>query len=270
MEFIDTHTHLESFARRGELRPVLDRALAAGVGRMIAIGTSTDDWTLYRELAEAHPGVVFYTAGLHPCAVTSDWREQLAAMERCWTETPSRTRPVAIGETGLDRFHLPKDNKDEAARIFTMQREAFAESLRCAKRLDVPVVVHSRGAFEECVDLVDASGVGWEKVIFHCFVEGPAEMNELTRRGGWGSFTGVLTYKSADNVRSALKAQGLSRLMLETDAPYLTPFPHRGKPNEPAYLVHIASIAAQTLEVPLGDVARTTSETACRVFGLPA
>lgn len=266
MGLIDTHTHLESFARRGELSAILHRAREAGLERMITIGTSTEDWELYRTLAEASPDLVAYTVGLHPCSVGDDWAEQLAQMEAFWL-APSRPRPVALGETGLDRFHLPKDPV-QAERIFNQQQAAFAESLHWAQRLDTAVVVHSRGAFKTCVDMVDASGMDWSRVVFHCFVEGPDEMDTLLARGGWGSFTGVLTYKNADNVRAALKRQGASRLMLETDAPYLTPVPHRGKPNEPAYLVHTAEVAATTLELSPEELARQSTQTARAFFRL--
>ena len=93
-------------------------------------------------------------------------------------------------------------------------------------------MIHSRGAFSECVAAIDASGVDWSRIVFHCFSEGEAEIRELARRGGRGSFTGILTYKNAESVRAAAKAQGLGRLMIETDAPFLAPVPHRGKvPN---------------------------------------
>lgn len=266
MGLIDTHTHLESFSRRGELEAVLTRARDAGLERLITIGTSTEDWALYQTIAKASAGFVAYTVGLHPCSVDTDWETQLGAMEAFFLGL-SAMKPVALGETGLDRFHLPKDSV-EAERVLTLQKAAFTESLRLAKQWEVPVVVHSRGAFQECVDLIDASGVPWNRVVFHCFVEGPAEMEQLLRRGGWGSFTGVATYKSADTVRQALLTQGLERLMLETDAPYLTPVPHRGKPNESAYLIHTAEAAAQTLGVSLDRVIETTTATARNVFRL--
>ncbi|HRE81785.1 MAG TPA: TatD family hydrolase, partial [Opitutaceae bacterium] len=227
----------------------------------------TDDWMLYQSIAETSGGFVDYTVGLHPCSVDTEWESQLQAMEAYFLSS-SAIKPVALGETGLDRFHLPKD-AGEAERILDLQKASFSQSLQLAKQWGVPVVVHSRGAFQECVDLIDASGVPWNQVIFHCFVEGPAEMEQLLRRGGWGSFTGVATYKSADTVRQALRAQGLGRLMLETDAPYLTPVPHRGKPNEPAYLVHTAEAAAQTLGVTLAEVIETTTDTAKTVFQIP-
>ena len=118
------------------------------------------------------------------------------------------------------------------------------------------------------VELIDGSGVAWERVIFHCFTEGAAEMAELTKRGGFGSFTGVLTYKSAENVRAAARAQGLQRLMLETDAPFLTPMPHRGKPNEPALMRHTAEYAAGLFGVELQEIAEVSTRNARAFFGL--
>jgi TatD DNase family protein len=163
---------------------------------------------------------------------------------------------------------LPKDEPAAAERIFALQREAFAAGLALARKLDCPVVVHSRGAFRECVEMVDASGVEWRKVVFHCFTEGPDEMAELTRRGGFGSFTGIITYKTADTLRSAAKAQGLERLMLETDAPYLTPVPHRGKPNEPAFVRHTAEFCAELFGVSYERLVEVTTANARRFYGI--
>ncbi len=277
---IDTHTHLESFARRGELPAILQRARAAGLEVLVAIGTDTDDWSLYRDLAREHAGFVHYTAGLHPCSVGEDWAARVAQLEGFWggarsldaleslqTRPEAVFHPVALGECGLDRFHLPKEDA-EAARVFGWQQAAFAAQLQLAKKLGCPVVVHSRGAFAECVAMVDASGVEWGKVVFHCFTEGAAEMAELMQRGGYGSFTGIISYKSAEAVRAAALAQGLDRLMIETDAPYLTPMPHRGKPNEPAYLRHTAEFCAGLFGVTQERLAEATTANARRFFSI--
>jgi len=270
MPLIDTHTHLDSFARRGELPAVLERARAAGVETMITIGTDTDDWALYRDLAADHPGRIHYTAGLHPCSVGENWAERVGKIEGFWGAARSENSPypVALGETGLDRFHLPKDDAAAAERIFRWQRAAFAEQLRIAGRLGCPVVMHSRGAFRECVEMIGAAGFDWRRVVFHCFSEGPAEMAELTRRGGYGSFTGIITYKTAGPVREAALAQGIDRLMLETDAPYLAPMPHRGKPNEPAYLRHTADFCAEVFGVSREELEARTTANAKRFFGI--
>ena len=265
MGLIDTHTHLDSFARNGSLPAALERARAAGLETMISIGTDTDDWTLYRDLAGEHAGLVRYTAGLHPCSVEADWAGRVGQLEVFWQ---GAVKPVALGETGLDRFHLPKDDAVAAAQIFGWQQAAFAEQLALVKKLGCPLVVHSRGAFAESVAMIDAAGVDWRKVVFHCFTEGPAEMAELVKRGGYGSFTGIITYKSAETVRAAALAQGLDRLMIETDAPYLTPMPHRGKPNEPAFLRHTAEFCAELFKVSLDELAARTTANARNFFGL--
>lgn len=280
MGLIDTHTHLESFVRQGTLSDALARAANAGVEGMITIGTSPDDWASYRSLAAKHAasGLVRYTVGLHPCSVEVDWESAVAGIEEFWggasrAGEPRRggnasPHPVALGECGLDRFHLPKDSI-RAEEIFAWQRAAFAAQLEIVKRLGCPVVVHSRGAFRECVEMIDASGVDWTGVVFHCFTEGEAEMAGLMRRGGFGSFTGILTYKTAEAVRAAAKMQGLSRFMVETDAPYLTPMPHRGKPNEPAFVRHTAEFAAaEVFGVSYAELAATTTANAQRFFGI--
>ncbi len=265
MGLIDTHTHLESFARKGQLAGILARARESGLEALVTIGTGPDDWDLYRGIVRDNPGFVHYTAGLHPCAVGERWSEDLSTLESFWEhETP----PVGLGETGLDRFHLPKDDAAAAERIFRWQRAAFAAQLELTRRLGCPLVVHSRGAFAECVEMVDASGVDWTRVVFHCFTENEAEMGELLRRGGFGSFTGVLTYKSAENVRQAARLQGLSRFMVETDAPYLTPMPHRGKPNEPAYLRHTAEYAATVFSVSNEELAAISTRNARAFYRL--
>jgi len=269
MPIVDTHTHLESFARKGVLEPTLTGAREAGVSTLITIGTAPDDWTLYRDIAAQHRGFVQFTVGLHPCSVEASWEAAVRQIEAFWKlDTLSQVRPVALGECGLDRFHLPKDEK-RAAEIFAWQTAAFDAQLAIAKRLECVVVVHSRGAFAECVAHIDGSGVDWRKVVFHCFTEGEAEIVELNRRGGIGSFTGILTYKTAENVRLAARAQGLDRFMLETDAPYLSPMPHRGKPNEPAFVRHTAEFAAaEVFGVPFNQLAEVSSANAKRFFGL--
>lgn len=261
---IDTHTHLERFHRNGILDKALEAAATAGVDRMVAVGTDLDDWDLYAKLAEEHPGRIDYTVGVHPCSVEAGWE---AAVDRIAAYWERGNRPVALGEIGLDRFHLPKE-REAAQAIFEQQQAAFAFQLELAKRLETPVVIHSRGAFGECLEMIDASGVDWNRVVFHCFSEGPGEMQQLMDRGGYGSFTGVITFKNAESVRDAAKLQGLDRLMIETDAPYLSPMPHRGKPNEPAYLRHTADFCAALFGMDGEAFAAKTSENARAFYGL--
>jgi TatD DNase family protein len=262
---VDTHTHLDAVARAGGLDGLIARARAAGVEWMVAVGTAPDDWDLYRDITRAHRDSVRYTVGVHPCSVEEGWESAVAQIPGYW-ETGAADAPVALGECGLDRFHLPKEPA-AAERAFSLQREAFGAQLGLARAIGCPVVIHSRGAFRDCVDMIDASGVDWARVVFHCFSEGEAEILELAAKGGRGSFTGILTYKNAEPVRAAARAQGLGRLMVETDAPFLAPAPHRGKPNEPAYLRHTAEYAAGMLGIGLDAFAAATTATARSFFG---
>lgn len=267
MGLIDSHTHLDRFARNGELDAVLARAAAAGVEAMIAVGTEPEDWDGYRELAAAHPGVVHYTVGVHPCSVDERWRDAVDQLTR--RRERGGPAPVAIGETGLDRFHLPKNDAAAAERLFVWQQESFRAHIELARAWGLPLVVHSRGAGPECVALIDASGFDWSRVVFHCFVDGPGEIAELNRRGGRGSFTGIATYKSAENVRQAALAQGLDKLMVETDAPYLTPDPlPRKSPNEPAFVAHTAARLAAVFGVSVTEIAARSTANARAFFNL--
>ena len=261
---IDTHTHLDSFHRKGLLDNALEAAANADVERMITVGTEPEDWSLYYQLATERQGQIDYTVGLHPSLVEEDWEE---AADQLPAYFERENRPVALGEIGLDRFHLPKDSV-EAGQIFDRQKLAFEQQLAVGKTLDCPVVIHSRGAFNECVEVIDQSGFDWSKVVFHCFSEGPGEMQQLLDRGGFGSFTGIITFKNAEAIRDAALLQGLDRLMVETDAPYLAPMPHRGKRNEPAYVRFTAEFCADLFGVPFEELAERTTQTATEVYGL--
>ncbi|HXN35590.1 MAG TPA: TatD family hydrolase [Opitutaceae bacterium] len=265
MTLVDTHTHLDSVARSGGLPDLVRRARAAGVEWMIAVGTEPGDWDLYRDISRENRGCIRHTVGVHPCSVDEGWESAVSGIEKFWTGGGADA-PVALGECGLDRFHLPKEPA-AAERALGLQRAAFKAQLAVARRLGCAVVIHSRGAFGECVGMIDESGVDWGRVVFHCFSEDEAQVLELSRRGGRASFTGILTYKNADPVRRAARAQGLGRLMIETDAPFLAPAPHRGKPNEPAYLRHTAEYAAGMLGVTLDELAAATTATARAFFG---
>ncbi len=263
-QLIDSHCHLVSLRTRGDLGEALERADRAGVGTIVSIGTSARDWNLNREIAAENRGRVAYTVGLHPTDIEPGWEEELSQL-RPFFEVNSP--PVALGEVGLDHFHLPRP-EGRKAEVKSIQEEVFRRQLALAGEIDCPIVVHSRGAFEDCVRVIDKSGVNWERVVFHCFADGPKEMAMLKERGGRGSFTGIVTYKNATNIREAAIAQGLEPIMVETDAPYLSPEPKRGKPNEPALLSYTAAFCAELLGVEFSEFAAITAQNTRSFFGI--
>ena len=154
-----------------------------------------------------------------------------------------------------------------AAQLKLRQQEAFRRQLMLAYQFGCPVVIHSRHAFSDCVQLIDESGIDWRKVVFHCFVEGPEQVRQINARGGRASFTGIITYPKSVEIRAALQAQGLARLMLETDAPYLAPQSVRGQENAPVNLPEICAQAAMLLGLPADEVAEVSTRNSRVFFG---
>lgn len=263
--WVDTHCHLETFVRHGTITHVLENAQHSGVCQLVAAGTSPADWDIYRRLSAEHPGRVAYAAGLHPQEVNAQFETALAILESALRQTPA---PVAIGEAGLDYYHLPKD-MTLAMQVRDWQKAAFSQQIRWATRLGKPLVIHAREAFDDTVALLTAEGAQWNKVVFHCFAEGPEQIRFLRERGAFASFTGVITYKNAEKTRAACLAQGIDHLMLETDTPYLTPVPLRGKPNEPAHIAHTGTFVAELFGCPVATLAEKTTATARAFYDLP-
>lgn len=256
VEWIDSHCHLDAYQKKGELDDVLERAEQSGVRQMIVIGTDLKDWTLNQELARAHARRIYYTVGLHPCYVGDGWLDSVRQLEAFFQQS---IPPVALGEIGLDYFHLPKD-ADAAAAVRGYQQDAFEWQLNLAQQIACPIVIHSRNAFEDTVAMIDASGVDWKRVVMHCFSYSAEQLKVLAKRGGRASFTGIVTYKNAPNVQKALLEQGLDRLMIETDCPYLTPEPHRGKANEPAFVALIGQRCADLMGIDLEAFSRQVTK----------
>ena len=264
MNWFDSHCHLQRYLNKGILVDVLDRAKKNKVIRMTTVGTSPEDWSIYQNLSLQYKETVFYTAGLHPCYVNCNFEKEIEQMEDLFE---SNHPPVAVGEVGLDYFHLPND-KPLADQIMKTQKKAFTQQVAMALKFDLPLVVHSRGAFEDCMKILDLAQANWGKVLFHCFSEGEKQMQQLKERGGRASFTGNLTYKKNVCVREAMKLQGVESLILETDCPYLSPVPKRGKENEPSNLALIGEYTATFFGVEKKDVAYWSFLNANSFYGL--
>lgn len=257
LEFFDSHAHPDSSAFAEDLDEVLERARRAGVRRMIAVGQwrGPGDFGGALAIAAARPDSVFATMGVHPhdCARVpqEDWSELEAIC--------ARPEVLAVGETGLD-YHYDHSPRDE-------QRKWFAHQLDLARRLDKPVVIHSREAEEDTLAILREGRP--EKALIHCFTSTPAQAGRYLEMGLYISVAGVVTFARAEELREAVREIPLDRLLVETDCPYLAPVPYRGKRNEPAYVSRVAEAIAEVKGVPLEEVARATSENARAFFGIP-
>jgi TatD DNase family protein len=247
---IDTHTHVTSCA--DDPAEVLARGRAAGVRRFITIGSSSEEMSAAAALADGHPDV-YTTAGLHPHHA-ADWTAEIAAEIRRRAAHP---RCVAIGETGLDWF------RDRAPR--NAQLGAFRAQLEIAQDLGLPVVVHCRDAADDCFEVLAADAPG--TVVLHCFAA-TDRLDEAIERGWYCSFAGNVTYGSAVELQEAARRVPDELILLETDAPYLAPVPHRGRPNEPAYVMDTLAFVAGLRDVAPAALADQVETNAARAFSL--
>jgi TatD DNase family protein len=247
---------------KGRLEEILSRAKENGISRMAAIGTSSEDWNLYKGLSKQYREIIYYTVGLHPCYVDENFEQEVGKLE---IFLKSDNAPIALGEIGLDYFHLPK-GLNEIKKIVNLQKIAFAKQLQLAANYKLPVVIHSRNSFSDCMEIIENSEITWEKVLFHCFSEGIEEIKKLNDRGGRASFTGIITFKKNEFLREALKQQGMDKIILETDSPYLAPEPKRGKENEPSYLSFTCESVSSYLNISNQELAEISFCNTCNFY----
>ena len=252
--FIDSHTHLADPAFDADRDAVIARAVDAGARALIAIGESLGAADRAERIAAEHPGMVFWTAGVHPHDAASfdpaDPDLILAHLDR---------GAVAIGECGLD-YHYDHSPRD-------VQRQAFGRQLDLAAQLGRPVVVHTREAVDDTAAMIAEAGRAGVRGVLHCF-SGPASLAEIALAAGWYiSFAGIVTFKRwSDDPLIRLVPD--DRLLVETDAPYLAPVPHRGKRNEPAFVPLTLARLAQARDQQVEAVAACTTGNAVRLFAL--
>ena len=247
---IDSHTHLDSCEQDNS--ELVSEAVAAGVTKILTVGTDRASCLTAIEAAEAHPGVVHAAVGLHPnsaagfSASDREWIADLAANPAC----------VAVGETGIDLY------RDRAP--LADQQDAFIAHCEIARELDKALVIHTRAADEQTLAVLDAHARGL-RVILHCFSM-PERVHECIERGWWLSFAGNVTYPSADDLRLASIAVPASRLLVETDAPYLSPQQVRKERNRTANVIHTAAVVAGERRTPLPEFDEQVTAAAAEVF----
>jgi len=257
MELIDTHCHLTFDELAGDIETVIEHSRAAGVTGWITVGTDSEQNRKAVALAGKFEDM-YAAVGIHPHYAKDVNAEAIAELKALALEK----KVVAIGETGLD-FHYDFSQPKE-------QRRLFAQHLKIAAELHLPVIVHSREAFDETMDALERFGQGVKKVVFHCFSYSAEQAKIVLERGFYISFTGVVTFKNAGATRNAVKIVPPHRLMLETDCPYMSPEPMRKqKINEPALMVHTAEAIAELKAMDLADFAQTTTAATRAFFNLP-
>ena len=267
MEFFDSHTHLESKRFEPDRSDVIARATRAGVLRMVTCGSDLDTSAQAVELAQTHPEV-FAAVGIHGhqalSAVKGEFKEGVP-----WqldedsfagvAELSAHSRVVAIGEIGLD-YHYDFSPRD-------VQRAVLERQLALACTLDLPVILHNREADEDTMRLIDAAPDSLRGVL-HCFLADQPMAEWAVARGLYLGVAGPITFKKMQHLAAILRRVPVERLLIETDCPYLAPHPKRGRRNEPAYVRYVAEKLAETLGMPLDEIARLTTENACRLFGV--
>jgi TatD DNase family protein len=252
---IDTHTHVQMRQFEADREQVIASALAASIDRMVVPGTDVETSRDAVTLAAAHPGVVFAAVGTHPHDASTLTPEALAA-ER---EISASPHIVAIGEIGLDYYRdlSPRD----------VQRDALVAQFELARERNLPIILHNRESHEDMISLLRSHGQGLRGV-FHCFIGDQEMARQALDLGFYLSFAGPLTYPRNETLREVAAWAPLDRLLVETDAPYLSPPPFRGKRNEPAHVALVAKGLAEARGVSLETVAAATTANAEALFGL--
>lgn len=257
IELFDSHAHVDGPEFDADRDAVLARAREAGVKRIVVIGAVGDPSSAERSvaLAESDP-YVWATIATHP----HDVKQLTPAWWAIHERLAHHPRVVAIGETGLDYYydHSPREE----------QQVAFARFIELARAVNKPVVCHIRDAHDDARAILREGRAAELGIVIHCFTGTPDDARAYAEMGAYVSFSGIVTYKTAQPLRDAVPLVPPDRLMIETDCPYLSPIPMRGKRNEPAHMVHTAKVVAQCAGLSYEDLARLTTENTCRVYRL--
>lgn len=251
---IDSHCHLDFEALSSDIDGVMARAKAAGVTGIVTISTWVDKFETIKAIAEAHDNV-WCSVGTHPhnadreLHIQTDDLVRLSAYEKC----------VAIGEAGLDYFY---DNAPREAQAIGLRRHIAA-----ARITGLPLVIHARAADDDMAQILEEeAGQGAFPFLLHCFTAGPDLARRALALGGYISFSGIITFKNAEEIREVARFVPADRYLVETDAPYLAPIPHRGESNEPAYVRHTAEKLAEVRGIGFEQLATETTANFARLF----
>ncbi len=251
---VDSHCHLDFPELAANLPHILDRMAAAGVGAALCAGVTLDRFPEVLRIVHSHPNI-YGAAGVHP-DTAQEAKVDVATLVRL-AEDP---KVVAIGETGLDYYRLEGD--------LEWQRERFRVHIEAARITGKPLIVHTREAKEDTLRILEEERAGEVGGVFHCFTEDMATARKALDLGFHVSFSGIVTFKNASELKKVAAELPLDRLLVETDAPYLAPVPYRGKLNEPGYVRYVAQHIAELRSISFEAVAEATTANFCRLFGV--
>lgn len=257
--FVDSHCHLTFPELHGRIDAIRAEMASARVDRALLICTTLEEFAQVHALALAHDNF-WASAGVHPD--NEDAEEP--TVERL-VDLARRPRVVAIGETGLDYYRLGARSRDD----MHWQRERFRTHIRAARAVRRPLIVHTRAASDDTVSILREEGAEAAGGVFHCFTETMEVARAALDLGFMVSFSGILTFRNAQALREVARFVPLDRCLIETDSPYLAPAPHRGRVNQPAWVAHVAARLAEVKQLSIDEVARATSSSFERLFGLP-
>jgi TatD DNase family protein len=257
LSLVDSHAHIQGKEYTGEVEAVIARAREAGIDQIIAVGGAGEMSSNHDAvaLADSYENV-YATVGMHPHDAKDVGPEELKSL-RDLTVDP---KVVAVGETGLDYYYSHSPHG--------VQRRVFAEFIHLARQTGLPLVVHEREAAKDAAQLLRSEGNGDLRGVIHCFTGNYEAACVYLDLGFYLSFTGIITFKNAEPLRDVVRQVPLEKLFVETDSPYLTPVPHRGKRNEPAYVRLVAEALAMIKGVSLEDVAQITSGNVRDLFNI--
>jgi TatD DNase family protein len=250
---VDTHSHLYADEFVEDLELVLERSRVAGISKVYLPAIDSHSHTQMINLADKHPDICIPMMGLHPCYVNEQYESELGIV-RSWLDK----RPfAAIGEIGLDFYH--------SVEFKTQQERAFQIQIEWALEKELPIVIHSRSSMDECIKMVAQHGKGKARGIFHCFGGDERQAKKVIELGFYLGIGGVVTYKNA-GLTKIVEETSLEHLVLETDAPYLSPVPFRGKRNESSYVVHVAQKISELKKITIEEVDEITTANAKKIF----
>ncbi len=253
--FFDTHAHLNAEQYNEDLQEVIDRALSEGISNIVVVGFDRPTIEKAMELTEQYE-FIYASVGWHPVDAIDMTEEDLLWIE----ELSSHPKVVALGEMGLD-YYWDKSPKD-------IQKEVFRKQIRLAKKVKLPIVIHNRDATADIVEILKEEGAGEVGGIMHCFSGSPEIAQECVDMNFYISLGGPVTFKNAKKPKEVADVIPLEKLLIETDCPYLTPHPHRGKRNEPSYVKLVAEQIAEIKGLSTEEVAQATTENAKKLFGI--